>query len=149
MSCLSIGEKTRVFLNWAIHLEDGEQVDSNFDRSPVSFVIGDGSLLDGFERCLLGLCAGDEAEFQLDPKEAFGQPRTDNIQTLPRSQFLSEQELNVGMVYSFADAAGGELPGVIEDFNDDEVRVNFNHPLAGRTLKFLVRIDRVEAEEVH
>ena len=53
------------------------------------------------------------------------------------------------MVFSFADAAGGELPGVVDSFDEDTVRVNFNHPLAGRTLTFEVKIDRVEPAELH
>ena len=53
------------------------------------------------------------------------------------------------MVFSFADAAGGELPGVVDSFDEDTVRVNFNHPLAGRTLRFEVKIDRVEPAELH
>ena len=55
----------------------------------------------------------------------------------------------IGMVFSFADAAGGELPGVVDAFDEDTVRVNFNHPLAGRTLRFEVKIDRVEPAELH
>ena len=64
---------TRVTLNFALVLEDGEVVDSNFDAPPASFTIGDGNLLPGFEEPLVGLSSGDENEFLIAPEKAFGQ----------------------------------------------------------------------------
>ena len=124
-------------------------VDSNFDQAPVTFSIGDGSLLPGFERALFGLKAGDEAEFTIPPEQGFGQPNEHNIQVVKRDQFEPEITLEVGMMFSFADAAGGELPGVVKGFDEVEVTVDFNHPLAGRSLGFRVAIHDVEAAELH
>ena len=83
------------------------------------------------------------------PEEGFGQPNDNNLQTIKRDQFDVESELEEGMVFSFADAAGGELPGVVKTFDEDEVTVDFNHPLAGRTLSFRVAIHNVEVAELH
>ena len=146
---LNITPNTKVSLNFSITLETGELVDSNFDRSPVSFVMGDGSLLPGFEARLLGLKPGDEASFTISPEDGFGEPQEANYQDMPRHTFSNEADLEIGMVFSFADAAGGELPGVVDSFDENTVRVNFNHPLAGRTLRFEVKIDRVEPAELH
>lgn len=60
MNDLTIGPGTQVTLHFALELEDGSVVDSNFDREPVTFVMGDGNLLPGFEEALLGLQAADE-----------------------------------------------------------------------------------------
>ena len=149
MDDLIISENTRVTLNFALSLEDGSTVDSNFDQAPVTFSIGDGSLLPGFERALFGLKAGDEAEFTIPPEQGFGQPNEHNIQVVKRDQFEPEITLEVGMMFSFADAAGGELPGVVKGFDEVEVTVDFNHPLAGRSLGFRVAIHDVEAAELH
>ena len=146
---LNITPNTKVSLNFSITLETGELVDSNFDRAPVSLVMGDGSLLPGFEARLLGLKPGDEASFTISPEDGFGEPQEANYQDVPRHTFSKDSELEIGMVFSFADAAGGELPGVVDSFDEDTVRVNFNHPLAGRTLRFEVKIDRVEPAELH
>ena len=116
---------------------------------PASFVMGDGSLLPGFEACLVGMKAGEEGAFTILPEQGFGEPQEANYQDIPRHTFSSDSELEVGMVFSFADAAGGEVPGVVDSFDEDTVRVNFNHPLAGRTLRFEVKIDRVEPAELH
>ena len=149
VSDLQITENTKVSLNFSITLDTGEVVDSNFDRGPVSFVMGDGSLLPGFEACLLGMKSGDEGIFTITPEQGFGEPQDANFQDIPRHTFSKDSELEIGMVFSFADAAGGELPGVVDSFDEDTVRVNFNHPLAGRTLRFEVKIDRVEPAELH
>lgn len=62
---LEIEANTRVTLNFSLSLETGEEVDTNFGQDPVTFVMGDGSLLPGFERRLLGMRPGDEAEFKI------------------------------------------------------------------------------------
>lgn len=146
---LEIESSTRVTLNFSLTLETGEEVDSNFGTDPVSFVMGDGSLLPGFERRLLGMRAGDEAEFRIPPEEGFGEPQDNNVQSIPRADFDSDTPLESGMLFTFADAAGGEVPGMIVDVGDTTVTVDFNHPLSGRTIHFKVRIARVEPAELH
>jgi len=146
---LPIEPNTRITLNFSLVLDTGEEVDSNFGQDPVSFVMGDGSLLPGFERRLLGMRAGDEAEFRIPSEEGFGDPQDDNIQEIPRREFDEEAPLEPGMLFSFADAAGGEVPGMIAAVGEDSVTVDFNHPLSGRTIHFRVRIARVEPAELH
>ena len=144
-----VSEGTRVYLNFSVSLEDGSEVDSNFGGDPVDFVIGDGSLLPGFERLLFGMEGGERQMFTVMPENAFGQPNDNNLQFLPRDQFDDDVELEIGLVFSFADAGGGELPGMIIDFDESEVTVDFNHPLAGRTILFDVLVHRVEPAELH
>lgn len=149
MTDLCVSENTRVTLNFGLYLEDGSEIDANFDKSPATFVVGDGSLLPGFERALFGLLPGESAEFQISPENGFGQPNDNNVQVIKRDQFDDDIRLETGMVFNFADAAGGELPGVIAYFDEDEVHVDFNHPLAGRVITFRVQIHGVEAAELH
>ena len=144
-----VSEGTRVFLNFSVSLEDGSEVDSNFGADPVGFVVGDGSLLPGFERRLFGMAAGERQIFTVAPEDAFGQPNDNNVQVLPRDQFDDDADLEIGLVFSFADAAGGELPGMVIAFDEDEVTVDFNHPLSGRTILFDVLVHRVEPAELH
>lgn len=146
---IKIDQETRVELNFALKLEDGQVVDSNFDRPPVSFEVGDGKLLPGFESRLFGLSAGDEASFELSANDAFGPHNEDNIQRFDIEQFANSDELEPGLVLNFTDAAKGEVPGVIKAINDDQVEVDFNHPLAGRTLLFDVKIHKVEPRMSH
>lgn len=135
-----VGPGTQVTLHFALLLEDGSTVDSTFERKPGSFVFGDGSLLPGVEGKLQGMVAGASAELTLAPEDAFGQRNPANIQRIPRKQFAEDMELSEGLMLSFADAANTELPGVVSAFDDEFVEVDFNHPLAGRTLTFKVEI---------
>ena len=144
-----VSEGTRVYLNFSVSLEDGSEVDTNFGGDPVDFVIGDGSLLPGFERRLFGMSAGERQMFTVLPEDAFGQPNDNNVQYLPRDQFDDDVELEIGLVFSFADAGGGELPGMVISYDEEEVTVDFNHPLSGRTILFDVLVHRVEPAELH
>ena len=149
MNTMPVSEGTRVFLNFSLSLDDGSEVDTNFGGDPVDFVVGDGSLLPGFERLLFGMSAGERHMFTVLPEDAFGQPNENNVQYLDREHFDDESDLEIGMIYSFADAGGGELPGVVIGYDDEQVTVDFNHPLAGRTILFDVLVHRVEAAELH
>lgn len=78
------------------------------------------------------------------PENAFGQPNPQNVQVMPRSNFEG-MELSEGLLIIFNDAANTELPGVVKAFDDDQVTIDFNHPLAGKTLTFEVEILEVKA----
>jgi FKBP-type peptidyl-prolyl cis-trans isomerase SlpA len=144
-----VSEGTRIYLNFSLSLEDGSEVDSNFGGEPVSFVYGDGSLLPGFESLMVGMAAGQRNMFTVLPENAFGQPNDNNVQVIDRDTFDDDVVLELGLVFSFADAAGGELPGMLLAFDDEEVTVDFNHPLAGRKILFDVLVHRVEPAELH
>lgn len=137
-----ITTNSQVTLHFELSLEDGQIVDSNFSHEPACFVFGDGNLLPAFEEVLIGMSAGQEGRFEMSPEQAFGARNESNIQRMPRSQFA--MDLEEGMVVSFADASKNELPGVIAEISDNEVLVDFNHPLSGRTLTYRVQIVMVE-----
>lgn len=146
---LAVGEGTEVTLHFSLELEDGDIIDSNFKKQAPTFTFGDGSLLPGFEEVLVGLRAGDDQRFVIPPEKGFGQPNDTNVQTVSRSSFDKDIELAKGLVISFADPSGGELPGVVKSFSDDEVVVDFNHPLAGRNIVFNVSIIDVKPAVTH
>ena len=143
---LTVDEGTKVTLHFALMTEQGEPLDSTFDRSSAQFVFGDDSLPLGVQSCLRGMRPGDRQRFRLLPEQAFGQPNPNNIQQFSRSQFGAQFELQAGLVMGFQDAAKGEVPGVIRAFDDQQVEVDFNHPLAGQTLWFEAEILAVEAQ---
>ena len=126
--------------------ENGDVVDSNFEKDPASFVFGDGNLPEGLSN-LIGLKAGDDGEFTVLPEKAFGMHNPSNIQTFKRFEFGADITLEEGLVLSFEDAANSELPGVVKSFDDQEVLIDFNHPLAGEILTFKVAIRDVRAAE--
>ena len=134
-----IGAATQVTLHFAIKLDNGDVVDSTFDKQPATFTVGDGSLLPGFEQALYGLKAGDKRSLPIGPEQGFGQGNPQNIQVMPRAQF-ADMELSEGLLIIFNDAANAELPGVVKAFDANQVTIDFNHPLAGKDLTFDVEI---------
>jgi len=144
---MTVGQETKITLHFALALASGEQIDSNFEGQPATFTFGDGSLLPGFEEPLVGLTAGSEASFTIPPERAFGQHNESNVQSVARGNF-ADDELEEGMVFSFMNG-DGELPGVVLEIGDDEVLVDFNHPLAGQAITFTVKIVAVETAVVH
>lgn len=153
---LRVGPQMRVTMHFAVRLMDGTELDSTFSKAPATFVWGDESLLPGFEKALNGLKAGDKRSVFIAAKQGFGDHNPDNIQHFRRHEFAPDMVLSEGAVVSFKDASGAELPGVIVK-NDDEdgvgevkdeegewVKVDFNHPLAGRELTFEVEILEVQ-----
>ena len=144
MPDIRIGPDREITLHFALKLDSGEVVDSTFDKKPATFRFGDGNLLSGFEAAIQGLKAGDKRSLQIAPENGFGQPNPQNVQQMPRSQFEG-MELSEGLMVIFNDAANTELPGVVKAIDDQQVTVDFNHPLAGKTLSFDVEIIEVKA----
>lgn len=140
-----IAQGSQVALHFEVSLLSGDVIDSTFGRdAPVVLTIGDGSLLEGFEKVLINLKAGDVRTAHLPPDQAFGLCNDANIQVFSRTQFaLCEPNPAVGMMMEFADKRQNSLVGVICEVNDDIVKVDFNHPLAGQEVLFKVQIFRV------
>lgn len=144
MTDVRIGPDKQVTLHFALKLDNGDVVDSTFDKNPATFKVGDGNLLPGFEQAIYGLKAGDKRSLPISPEQGFGQGNPQNIQVMPRSQF-QDMELSEGLLVIFKDAANAELPGVVKAFDDNQVTIDFNHPLAGKALSFDVEIIEVKA----
>ena len=143
-SVQAIDQHSRITLFFSLSTAQDELIDSNFERTPGCFVYGEDALPPGFQPCLLGLVAGDERSFTLAPEQGFGQPHPDNVQTFSREQFGQTYPLALGLVVAFQDAAGNEVNGVVTGFDAQQVSVDFNHPLAGKTLIWRVKIVSVE-----
>ncbi|MEX0605223.1 MAG: peptidylprolyl isomerase [Marinobacter sp.] len=150
MNELPIDKGTRVTLNFALRFTDDEVIDTTFDKQPAVLEIGDENLPENFEAYLIGMKAGEKATHEVPPEKAFGQHNPSNMQMFKRSDFSADMVLDPGVMISFADARQQELPGVVQHVEGDQVTIDFNHPLAGRTLVFEVEIIDVElAQAAH
>lgn len=150
MTGLKIDQGTQVELHFALMLEDGATVDSTFEGKSATLTLGDGNLPEHFEACLLGLEAGNEQTFTLPPEKAFGQHNPSNVQRLAKESFADElEQLEIGMIFGFTDPKGNEVPGVVSEIEESHVLIDFNHPLAGKNLKFKVQILNVTPVNLH
>ncbi|WP_410210857.1 FKBP-type peptidyl-prolyl cis-trans isomerase [Aquirhabdus sp.] len=141
-----IAQGSQVALHFSVSLENGIEIDNTRSYpEPVSLVIGDGNLLEGFENALIGLRAGDRRTVHLPPEDAFGPWNPENVQSFDTVQFVKAGDTTpeIGTMMEFQDKGGGTLAGVVKAVNDDKVEVDFNHPLAGRNVVFEVEIAKV------
>jgi len=135
-----ISPESTVTLHLSLTLEDGTVAESTFDDEPLTFILGDGSLVEGLELGLYGLRPGDTQRLSLFPEQAFGLRDPEKVHRLPRADFPAEMALEPGCIIGFDTPEGEELPGMIVSTDDTSVEVDFNHPLAGRVVIFDVEI---------
>lgn len=135
-----INEKSEIIFHVTMKLEDGSAADSTkVNNKPAKLRMGDGSLSPAFEANLMGLTKGDEKEFTLYAKDAFGENNPDNIYHMDRSKFSAE-ELEIGAIILFDQQDGAQIPGVVREIVGESVTIDFNHPLAGQTITFAIEI---------
>ena len=140
IEALTIGPGSEVLMHFSLSLADGTVADSTREGEPLRFVMGDGTLIEGLELVLYGLKKGDRQCLSIEPRDAFGFPDEDNIHTMPRGEFPADMQLEAGMIIGFSTPSGEEVPGAIQEIKDDEIVVDFNHPLAGHEVIFDVEI---------
>lgn len=134
---------SRVIMHFSLTLEDGTVAEDSFNREPLEFIMGDGSLIEGLEITLYGLKAGDEQTVTLAPDQAFGLHDPENIHEMPLSDFSTDKQPEENQIIAFTTPAGDEVAGTIKKISTDTALVDFNHPLAGHDLLYKVQIVEV------
>ena len=122
--------------------ENNQMIDSNVGEKPLEFLFGAGQVISGLEKALLDKVAGDMVQTEIQPEEAYGIYRTDFLQEVPRDQFEGI-ELQEGMTLFGEGEDGKTVQVVVRGFSDSMVMIDYNHPLAGKTLLFDVKIIEV------
>jgi FKBP-type peptidyl-prolyl cis-trans isomerase SlpA len=139
-----IERNSRVTLFYRLGLTDDQLLEENFDDEPMTVTLGKGEMAEGLELALIGLNEGDEQTIDIGPDLAFGFVDETLFRALPRAEFDPQLELEHGLIIEFANEGGNTLPGTIISFDDDQVQVDLNHPLAGQTVRYSVKIVTVD-----
>jgi FKBP-type peptidyl-prolyl cis-trans isomerase SlyD len=116
-----------------------EIVDSNKGAQPLEFVTGKGQIIPGLEKALEGMNEGESADILVKAEDAYGDVNPEAVQTLPIEQFEGV-DLKEGMTLYGQGEDGQTVQVVVKSFNDKEVTIDFNHPLAGKDLMFSVKV---------
>ena len=118
--------------------KDGELLETAGADRPLEFICGQGQTLEYFEMNLLDKKEGDKFDFEIPAANAYGEVNEDMVVDLPKDIFqeVAAGDMVVGNVLPMMDSIGRRLQGQIESIGEEEVRVNFNHPLAGKKLFF-------------
>ncbi len=129
-----------VTLHYRLSLEHGAELLSTFGAAPATLALGAGELAPGLERCVEQAVPGKRYVFLLEPGQAFGERREELLQALPRAAFPADMRLAAGEAVEFAGPEGDAHLGIVLEAGEDRVRVDFNHPLAGRRLRFELEV---------
>lgn len=138
-----INHSSQVTLHYRLGLTDDTILEDSFDDAPMTYRLGSGELARGLELALLGLQVDDEQTVDIGPELAFGFPDETLLRFFPRADFDPDIELQEGLMIEFATPGGDTIPGTILEFNDEEVKADLNHPLAGQTVRYRVKIIEV------
>ncbi len=145
---MKIGPQKVVTMDYTLRLGSGEVVDSSEGRAPLSFIFGQGELITGLEKELEGLEEGIEKEIILAPEDGYGERDPEMVTVLPIERFPEDLELKAGIILYAKGPDGRALPFRVTQIKEGLVTIDFNHPLAGETLYFTVKIRRIrEATE--
>ena len=124
---------------------DGQVADQSRPGQPLEFIFGTGMLLPKFEAAIEGKEPGEKVAFTLEPKDGYGEVIEQAIVDLPKDIFmvdgkLAEDILFVGSQIPMADTQGNRMLGLVKEVGDTTVKMDFNHPMAGKTLNFDVTV---------
>ena len=126
---------------------EGNQFDSSYDRDePISFVVGSGQMISGFDAAVDGMSVGETKTVTLAPAEAYGDVNPEAKTTFPKSGFPEGIDVKVGMRVPLRAPNGQTIIGFLTEEQEDTVTVDLNHPLAGQTLQFEIELVEVTTE---
>jgi FKBP-type peptidyl-prolyl cis-trans isomerase SlyD len=142
---MKVGKGSVVAVDYELHLGDGKVVDASAADSPLSYIHGEGQIVPGLERALEGLSSGDSRQVVVPPEDGYGAHDARGLQEVPRNAFPSGVEPQAGMELMAQGPGGETVPFVIREVKPETVVIDLNHPLAGRTLHFAVKVRDVRA----
>ncbi|MBD3233168.1 MAG: peptidylprolyl isomerase [candidate division Zixibacteria bacterium] len=138
MSEVKTGDTVEV--HYVGKLEDGTVFDSSPKDQPLRFTIGQGRIIPGFEQAVVGMEEEDTKTVTLKPDEAYGERRDDLVKTFDRSNLPESITPSVGQQLQMKRADGGVINVTVTDFDEENVTIDANHPLAGKTLVFDIEL---------
>jgi FKBP-type peptidyl-prolyl cis-trans isomerase SlyD len=116
-----------------------EKLDTNVGGNPLEFISGMGQIIPGLEKELENASEGDNIDVMVKPEDAYGEYNEEAVQSLPKEQFAGI-ELTEGMSLYGSSEDGQTVQVTVKSFDDSEVTIDYNHPMAGRTLMFTVAV---------
>lgn len=129
-----------VTIHYTGKLEDGTVFDTSTDRSPLHFAIGDGQIIPGFERAILGMSPGESRTIKVPMDEAYGPRREEMILVVDRNEFPAHMKPEAGQLVEMRHPDGRRIIVTVMDISQSRVTLDANHPLAGKDLTFDIQL---------
>ena len=121
---------------------DGQVADTSAGRAPLEYTHGAGQIIKGLEEEMTGLKVGDKKTVTVKPEDGYGLVQQDAIRRVPKTAVNGAENLKVGDMVG-ASNAGHTFRAIVKEITDTEVVLDFNHPLAGKTLTFDVEVKEI------
>ena len=138
---MAIKKGDKVKIDYTGTFDDGTVFDASEKHGkPLEVEVGSGQIILGFDKALEGMEKGEEKEITIPPEEAYGHNNQELIKKIPRKQIPMDQEPKPGMMLALKTPEGKQFPATITDVNDTEITIDLNHPLAGKTLHFKIKV---------
>ena len=136
---MQIGTDSVVSIHYTLKDETGEVLDASEGREPLDYIHGSGQIIPGLENALEGKSQGEDLSVVIEPENGYGTRDESLVHEVPKSEFETPDEIEVGMQFRVGDE-GGTVIMVVAGVGDEIVTLDGNHPLAGVTLSFDVSI---------
>lgn len=138
MAQAQLGDTVRV--HYTGKLDDGTVFDSSTSGEPLEFTIGDGNIIPGFEKAVVGMSPGDSKTEVIPAQQAYGSHRDEMVVVVDRAQMPPEMQPEIGQQLEIRQPSGESIPVVITDVSEAEITLDANHPLAGEDLTFDIKL---------
>jgi FKBP-type peptidyl-prolyl cis-trans isomerase 2 len=137
----------QVIIEYEGKLGDGNVVDSSADSGPFEFEVGAGNVFPGFDKGVVGMAVGETKTLTLGPEETYGSPDKELLHTVRKNLFKDNIDPKPGMVLGMSIERNGQLhkiPALVTEVMGDDVLLDFNHPLAGKTLIYNLTLKAIK-----
>lgn len=138
MSIVKDGDTVKV--HYTGTLQGGEVFDSSREREPLEFTLGQGQLIPGFEKAVIGMSVGDTTSAEIPSAEAYGERNPEMEVQIKKEQLPEGMDPQVGMQLQLNQPNGQAIPVQVTKIEGEEVTIDANHPLAGKDLKFDIEL---------
>lgn len=129
-----------VQIHYSLWNDAGQKIESSRDNEALTYLHGASNIVPGLERAIAGKKAGDTLEVSVAPADGYGLRDRPESQPVPRAAFPEGMPLSAGMRFTTEIADGNVVPVWVESVTDETVTIDFNHPLAGKVLRFEVEV---------
>src|SRR5512142_87451 len=136
---LKVDDGNVVSMHYTLQV-DGQVVDTSEGGEPLQFIQGMSHIIPGLEQQLYNMQVGDSKSVTVSPKEGYGETDENAFMDVPREAFPDNVPLNKGTELELRDQSGNPVYARIDDVSDQNIRLNMNHPLAGKELNFDVKV---------
>ena len=145
---MAIGQNKVVTMNYTLRDVQGNIIQTTTNKEPFRFLSGNQQILPKLEKEIDSMIIGSKKNVKIPAKEAYGEYSEQAIQQVDKNNFPDDVDLQIGMEFVANSPEGQQMPFVVKDIKNEEVTIDFNHPLAGKDLEFDVELVDIRAATV-